>query len=300
MLLSIIIPFYERHRSILKTLESLNRQTAKNFSVQIVDDGSSTPLKIDERDYSFPVAVFRQPNKGVASARNSGAEISWSDYLIFLDAGDEYDPTFTKTIQKQIYETQSSEHFFATGFKTIRDDKYTHSKNDSNNHSESHRISYEEYLNLCVLGEQLLHLCSCCFSREIFIRTGGFREGETHGEDHEFLLRALKTSKSLIYSNERLFFYIIDDSESITRSRKPSPTYAHTKLYLGNDNLTPSECNYLVTTIVENFLENCRKKNYRTAFFNLKNTLHKNGIKLFLVFLFKRVYLSLKRTVQIR
>ena len=87
---SVIIPHYQTPAEVLeRTLAALEGQTYPRdlFEVIIVDDGSEPPL---ERPRSTPldVKVVRQERRGfgLARARNTGAQASAHDILLFLDS----------------------------------------------------------------------------------------------------------------------------------------------------------------------------------------------------------------------
>ena len=88
MLISIIIPTYNRKVSLLRLLDSLAHQTMdpNNFEVIVVDDGSpSSPLDNVTSTYSFALEYIRQENKGATIARNNGAQRSHGQILVFVD-----------------------------------------------------------------------------------------------------------------------------------------------------------------------------------------------------------------------
>lgn len=93
-LVSIIIPVYNRADLICETLESIHKQTYKNWECILVDDGSSddTALQIQKminKDDRFK--LFNRPShlkKGANNCRNLGLEKSQGDYVIFFDSDD--------------------------------------------------------------------------------------------------------------------------------------------------------------------------------------------------------------------
>jgi GT2 family glycosyltransferase len=88
LLLSVIIPTYNRKDSLLRTLDSLSRQTcsAERFEVIVVDDGGSDgACEIKQRAFPFQLVYLCQANQGSAAARNYGAQQSRGDVLVFID-----------------------------------------------------------------------------------------------------------------------------------------------------------------------------------------------------------------------
>lgn len=85
---SFIIPVYNRPDEVDELLESLTRQTIKDFEVVVVEDGSAVPCKEVVERYSslLDVHYYSKPNSGPGQTRNYGAERSRGEYLIVLDS----------------------------------------------------------------------------------------------------------------------------------------------------------------------------------------------------------------------
>lgn len=97
----IIIPTYNRSASLQRTLESLACQDAGewSFEVIVVDDGSTdeTP-SICQQPFPFYLRYLRQENQGDASARNTGANYSQAEWLVFLDDDVLVAPTYLSSL----------------------------------------------------------------------------------------------------------------------------------------------------------------------------------------------------------
>ena len=85
---SFIIPVYNRPDEVDELLESLTKQTIKDFEVVVVEDGSSIPCHNVVERYSsiLDVHYYSKPNSGPGQTRNYGAERSKGEYLIVLDS----------------------------------------------------------------------------------------------------------------------------------------------------------------------------------------------------------------------
>lgn len=85
---SFIIPVYNRPGEADELLESLARQTCKDFEVIVVEDGSSIPCKyvVDKYIGRLDIHYYNKPNSGPGRTRNYGAERSRGEYLIILDS----------------------------------------------------------------------------------------------------------------------------------------------------------------------------------------------------------------------
>ena len=85
---SIIVPVYNRPDEVDELLDSLTRQTIKQFEVIIVEDGSSIPCESVVEKYSSEMNIhyYTKPNSGPGQTRNYGAERSNGNYLLILDS----------------------------------------------------------------------------------------------------------------------------------------------------------------------------------------------------------------------
>ena len=86
---SIIIPLYNKAKYIENTIQSVLKQTFKNFEVIVVDDGSTDdgPEKVGLIS-DCRIRLIRKENGGVSSARNRGIAEARGENIAFLDADD--------------------------------------------------------------------------------------------------------------------------------------------------------------------------------------------------------------------
>lgn len=85
---SVIIPTRHRPGLLRQTLDSLGRQTDKDFEVIVVVDGDDPQTRsvADTHRAPYPSRwIFQPEHKGQASARNAGAAMAKSAILLFLD-----------------------------------------------------------------------------------------------------------------------------------------------------------------------------------------------------------------------
>ena len=85
---SIVVPVFNRPDEVDELLESLTRQTLKNFEVVIVEDGSKIPCKdvCDKYANILDLHYYAKPNSGPGQSRNYGAERANGEWLIVLDS----------------------------------------------------------------------------------------------------------------------------------------------------------------------------------------------------------------------
>lgn len=91
MKLSVIIPAFNRERTVGATIESVLACGAP-AEVVVVDDESSDRTSEVARGFGPSVTVVRQPNAGPAGARNTGLRHATGEVIAFLDSDDVWSP----------------------------------------------------------------------------------------------------------------------------------------------------------------------------------------------------------------
>ena len=101
---SVIIPVYNRPDEVDELLESLTRQTRKDFEVVVVEDGSQITCRDVVARYSdkLRIAYYEKPNSGPGQTRNYGAERCKGEYLLILDSDCVLPPDYLAAIDAEL------------------------------------------------------------------------------------------------------------------------------------------------------------------------------------------------------
>jgi glycosyltransferase involved in cell wall biosynthesis len=92
---SVIVPCFNGGRFLDGLMESLARQTFRDFEVVIVDDGSDDVETVRKlAGLKGGARVIRQANSGPSSARNVGITQARADIVAMLDCDDTIEPDF--------------------------------------------------------------------------------------------------------------------------------------------------------------------------------------------------------------
>lgn len=185
--ISVIIPVYNRPQELDDLLESLTRQTDKNFEVIVVDDGSADKSDAVVKRYMDTLAIryFYKENTGPGQSRNYGCEQSNADFFVFFDSDCLIPEHYFTSLRKESEEvlafggpdkshpsfspTQKAISYSMTSFLTtggIRGGK----KSVEMFHPRSFNMGY---------------------SREVYEKTGGF-SNMRFGEDIDLSIRIFK------------------------------------------------------------------------------------------------------------
>lgn len=88
-LVSIIIPFYNSHSTLLYTINSVLEQTYKNLEIIIVDDGSEhSPESLILSLNDSRIKLYRINHSNADVARNIGIDLAKGDFIAMLDSDD--------------------------------------------------------------------------------------------------------------------------------------------------------------------------------------------------------------------
>ena len=90
MKVSVVLPVYNVERHLPGCLDSIARQTFRDFEVIAVDDGSTddSGRLLDEYEASFPLRRVHQGNQGVSATRNAALDLATGDYVLMVDSDD--------------------------------------------------------------------------------------------------------------------------------------------------------------------------------------------------------------------
>ena len=98
---SIIVPVYNAGKTISRCVDSILKQTCRDFELLLIDDGStdhSGAICDDYQARDSRVRVFHQQNSGVSAARNLALREAKGEYLQFVDSDDWITPDATASL----------------------------------------------------------------------------------------------------------------------------------------------------------------------------------------------------------
>ena len=207
---SFIIPVYNVERYLDECINSILKQTYKDFEIILVDDGStdSSPEICDKYGKKQRcIKIIHQENGGLSVARNNGLKLAAGRFIIFLDSDDywidncglERLDELTDTIPDIIYFSSYGLYENAGG-KLVKD-----------------RYSYPEFFNGLsskkvlehMVKKDLFNLSSCkkVYSRSFLVNNNlWFKEG-IKSEDIDFNLRAAICLPNCRFYTKPLYVY---------------------------------------------------------------------------------------------
>ena len=182
--LSVIIPTYNRAPLLERAMASVLSQTVLPREMIIIDDGSDDQtghlVKRTEDLSDVKILYHKQRNRGPASARNRGIEMSSSAFLAFLDSDDHW---HKRKIEIQFRELIKNNHrrISHTREKWFRRGEHLNQKKI---HLPPDGNIFSSCLKLCCVG-----MSTVMVNRSIFDDYGLFDETLRCCEDYDYWLR---------------------------------------------------------------------------------------------------------------
>lgn len=217
ILISVVIPLYNKAHTIVKTVDTVFAQTYQNFEIVIVDDGSTdngVQIICDNFNDSR-IRIVRQKNSGVSAARNRGVDEAKGEYVAFLDGDDEWHPNYLETMLDLTNQYPSAGLFLCGGLV------------QNANGCISIRIAkgYEGYKGVIQLfqnPEVFSHTSATIVNRRLFNKTHRFIPGMCKFED--FLAsQALALITEVVYCGLPLTKYVGGIEGQLTVRNRTNP-----------------------------------------------------------------------------
>lgn len=220
-MISVVVPLYNKEKSVRATLESVLAQTYTDYEVVIVNDGSTDNSVavcediINSLTPSFDnsLRIFSKPNGGVSSARNFGVEKSRGEYVAFLDGDDLWESNYLEEALRLI-EDYPNAAIYGLGLGKIIGKKRYPAPDFVPDGFRGVVSNLWENHNTMLAWTSSSTICP----RELALKTPT-NEQLTHGEDLDQWLRLMLQGDAVFY-NKTLAYYV-QDAENRAMHRMP-------------------------------------------------------------------------------
>lgn len=219
MIFSIIVPIFNREKTIARCINSIKVQQFRDFECILVDDGSkdnSVAVCKQHIQGDNRFRILTKENGGVSSARNLGLDSAVGDWITFVDSDDYIDPEHLKTIVTAINERID---LIVCGYRT--------KSTDSNKHSypAAYFIGHDNIKHFLCESEFLKHMgiCERSFRRSVIENNRiRFEKKLSISEDRLFTYCILPKINGIATVSGNTYIYDISDSNSLSRRPLPS------------------------------------------------------------------------------
>ena len=193
---SVVIPFYNRCEETLRAIDSVLKQSFRNFEIILINDGSSediSEIKKLAAEHNNISLFENKKNMGVSASRNLGIKRAKGEFIAFLDSDDVFEPDkLKKQIQYMVASKAVMSHTSYT--RNIDGEKMIIYSGKDEGHCER-KMMYS-----CPIATPTVMLrTDYLIKNKLF-----FDENVTIGEDICFWLELLKRNNYLVGIDESL------------------------------------------------------------------------------------------------
>lgn len=233
-LVSVILPVYNGRKYLKVAIESILKQTFKNFEFIIIDDGSNDDsvdiinMFLDKR-----IKFIKQNNKGLPRTLNIGIENSTGKYIARMDQDD---ISHHERLERQYEFIENNPECVAIGSNAEVIDMY-------GNYVYTSRLplSWDEIK--CYLPATPFFHPSTMFRKSAFDKVGGYPEVDLI-EDVLFFNRLAKVGEFRNIQDALLKYRIVPNSCSL-RSNKNNRVHDILDKAIDSNKISDNDCNYL-------------------------------------------------------
>lgn len=215
--ITVVIPVFNREKTIGRAINSILEQTLENWELIIVDDCSTDhTIQYIHKHYALEPrlrVLALEQNGGANRARNHGVRAANSSFVTFFDSDDELHPSTLKNHLAKFSNNPKLglSYVFAS---CIKNGKVV-ATFDQKVNNDAERILYRGYHGIGSATSGL------CVRKEVFEQIGGFDESMASHQDLDFLVRVASVSTIDYIENSNTLMYwdahnrISDNSQAV-------------------------------------------------------------------------------------
>lgn len=174
---SVVVPTYQRRDLVTDAVRSVLGQSFGDLELIVVDDGSGDGTEAALHAFGKELRYVRQPNRGVAAARNAGIALARGSIVAFLDSDDRWLPDHLAVVAET----------FARRPEAVL--VSTSPRHRAEGAAEPGAAVLFDPLPACLYGNPVGWPSSIAVRREDLVAVGGFDERLPVGEGGELWAR---------------------------------------------------------------------------------------------------------------
>ena len=219
---TVLMPVYNGRAYLQAAIESIRRQTHRDFEFLIVDDGStdgSGELLQEIAAQDARIRIIRGMHAGVAAARNRGLALARGTVIVCMDADDIAMP---ERIERQLAYLAEHPEVAAVGsaLRLINKD------GDPIASPTKYPMTSEEIRKGLLMGHCMLAQPTVAMRREVAMAVGGYRQPFDPAEDYDLWVR-LSECHALANMPDVLVDYRWHGDNVTARRRREQALAAH-------------------------------------------------------------------------
>lgn len=207
---SIILPVYNVEKYLEQCLDSIIKQTFKDFECICVNDGSSDNSLSILEEYAKKdkrIKIISQENKGVSGARNTGLKQATGKYVTFIDSDDWISNKYIETLYNSItfcdYDIACAHHKIY--FEDINDFKILKNVSKIKKILLKNNRNIVDKINVVNLSKNVWNKI---YKNDFLIKNNfSFFEDIFSGEDYSFNLLCFLYTDKVVFMDDFIYFY---------------------------------------------------------------------------------------------
>jgi len=201
-IVSVVIPTYRHQDYVTQAIESVFRQTLREYEVIVVNDGSpdQTAARLAPLAESGKIRYFEQANAGQAAARNRGLGAARGRYVAFFDDDDRWPPNKLEW-QVGILDRSPDVGMVAGDVADLSE-----FPRGAEKPLDGPRSLDFESLFSGVPGVSLYSPGQALMRTELVRRSGGFDEAIWGADDFDLYMRLARKMRIAVYTRVALFY----------------------------------------------------------------------------------------------
>lgn len=211
-LISIVVPCFNSYDYIHNTIRSLQKQTYNNVEIIIIDDQSSDETfqllkEISKSDHRIIARL--NPKKGANSARELGVRLANGEFIMFMDADDQWKSNSVETLID-----------YALRLKVDAVCCNIEKRLEQTSYNLFHFAKVDQAINLEAEPRYLTDIppsaCGKLFNAEI-LKSFSFLD-VPFSQDWNITYKFMARAKSIAFINDPLYYYIVRKQSTSTHS----------------------------------------------------------------------------------
>lgn len=216
--IGVIVPVYNAEQYLRKCIDSILKQSFRDFEVILIDDGSidaSGKICDEYAEKNSNVRVIHSEHIGVAAIRNKGLDENTSEYVAFVDSDDYIDRNYLEILYQMMIRNEAD--LVISRGKNLaggREDR-TEGLDSAADSVEGHVASKSEiYKHMFTEGQTIAFVWGKLYHRNIF-QSIRCPDGEIY-EDMKVIGKIIENSHRIVYTSYMGYYYV-QTPNSITR-----------------------------------------------------------------------------------
>lgn len=210
---SVVIPCYNRMKTIERCLLSVLNQTVQPYEILVVDDGSTDgTLDIVKKIDSDKIRTLKQNHRGAQAARNLGILNAKGDYIAFLDSDDEWEKDTLGVLGEYLKNHNNSTAFYCNCLRFEEENSKKQILRMPNTRGKSERLSLKK--SFALFG--------CMFvPRKKLLEIGLLDENVSAYQEWDTTIRLAEVCE-FVHIDKTLMIYHIHSDSAISKNHESS------------------------------------------------------------------------------